>query len=355
MIFFKLKRSSLPVMRAAIAAVLFIFIFSNVHAAGQRGQQGPSPRSRDVLNMDSEMPIVNERITLSLVMPRGPSQGPSDRIWFWRWAERAMNINFDVIRLDAGTARERQNLMFATNELPDIFFAQAEFTPGEILQYGTREQQLIPLNDLIYEFAPNLNRFFRQSPAIRAQSTAPDGNIYFLPGLNLPPQAYMGARAWIHAGWLDRLGLDMPSNLDDFYNVLVAFRDRDPTGTGRRDIIPMIGGATGMPNSFNIVTAAMGFPEPNRLAPVVSPNGEVRILAANPVYAEFLRYMNRLYTEQLLDNEYYTNTGIMINAKGAELRVGVHASAAPFMMTPNEADWSQYKALRPMTSQWSNS
>jgi putative aldouronate transport system substrate-binding protein len=168
------------------------------------------------------------------------------------------------------------------------------------------------------------------------------------------PQTYDAPRPWIHAGWLNNLGLSKPANLDEFYNVLVAFRDRDPNGNGRRDEIPMIGGANAMSNSLTIISAAMGFPEPDSLNPIVTQNGDVRVFAANPIYGEFLRYVNRLFSEQLLDNDYFTNTLVQIRAKGSELRVGVHTDGAPFQMTPNERDWRQYEAFSPLTSHWNN-
>ena len=319
--------------------------------AGGRDSSGAQSRNLDNLNATG-MPIVKEKITLQLTMPKGVGQGNADRIWFWKWAEKEMNIHFDVVQIDGTVWNERRNLMLASNELPDLFF-NGGFSTTDIFQYGQKEGQFIPLNALIDTYAPALTQFFRQYPSTRAQSTCPDGNIYFFPGLNQQPQTYNCPRPWIHTGWLSAVGMNMPANLDEFYNVLVAFRDRDPNGNGLRDEIPFTGGPNAMGNSVAIITAAMGYPEPNPLTPVVV-NNEAKIFATSPVYGEYLRYMNRLFSEGLMDNEWYTNTATMLRAKGSEDRVGIHTDSAPFTLAPDEKIWSLFEALTPMTSQWNN-
>ena len=42
----------------------------------------------------------------------------------------------------------------------------------------------------------------------------------------------------INTTWLERLGLEMPETLEEFANVLRAFRDQDPNGNGIQDEIP---------------------------------------------------------------------------------------------------------------------
>ncbi|MCL2834205.1 MAG: extracellular solute-binding protein, partial [Treponema sp.] len=222
---FKKFNFSKPGIRLSMIFAYLFLVITAVNPNGQTATQAIKSPNTDYLNANNAMPIVNKKITLQLVTEKGPISGPADQIWFWKWAEQTMNIHFDVIQLESPTALEKQNLMFASNELPDIFFSNPAFSPSDLLQYGQKEKQLIPLNTLIEKYAPTLNSFFQKSPTLKAQSTCPDGNIYFLPGFNYPPQSYQGARAWINMGWLNKLGMKMPETLDDLNNVLVAFRD----------------------------------------------------------------------------------------------------------------------------------
>ena len=40
--------------------------------------------------------------------------------------------------------------------------------------------------------------------------------------------------------WLDKLGLEQPKTIDDFYNVPKAFKEQDPDGNGANDTYGMI-------------------------------------------------------------------------------------------------------------------
>lgn len=66
----------------------------------------------------------------------------------------------------------------------------------------------------------------------------------------------------INKTWLDKLGLKVPDTIDELYNVLKAFKERDPNGNGRLDEIPVIEvsndlispfGITDLNNNFMVV------------------------------------------------------------------------------------------------------
>ena len=46
--------------------------------------------------------------------------------------------------------------------------------------------------------------------------------------------ASMSQKMFIYEPWLDALGLEMPTTTEEFYKVLVAFRDMDPNGNGKK-------------------------------------------------------------------------------------------------------------------------
>lgn len=338
---------------------MMLLLAFQFNGCGKDKQTAETKSPADYLNMESEMPIVKEKITLRIVQEKGVGQGHADHVWFWKWAEPEMNIRFDITQIESVALSEKINLMFASNELPDVFFAVSNFTAANIFQYGQKEKQLIPLNDLIEKHAPVLKEKFIKDPSARAQATCPDGNIYALPGIDFTwGEQYSTTRPFINMAWLKKLGLKMPETLDEFYTVLKAFKEKDPNGNGKQDEIPLSGlAATGsmlswaVLNPEQIISAAMGFVETG-IRPSVLKDGSIGLFAASPLYKEYLKYMNRLFGEDLLDNDYYTNTAVQVRAKGAELRIGVHTENAPFLVTPN--DWEDYEALGPMTSRWND-
>jgi putative aldouronate transport system substrate-binding protein len=334
-------------MKAPVFVFALVFALIVQACGGNRDTAKQGVTGTDYLNTESEMPIVKEKITLSLVQSKGPDQGNADELWFWKWAEKEMNIHFEVTQVTSPT--EQVNLMFASNELPDVFFEPGlAFTVSNILQYGQKEKQLLAMNDLIDKHAPTLKAKFQQNPSYKAQSTCPDGNIYTLPGFEFTKGEYYSTyRAFIDKVWIDRLGMKMPENLDQFYEVLKAFRDRDPNQNGRQDEIPM----SGHDNNIDvIISSAMGYTEPGINLSIK--DDDAVLFAASPLYGEYLKYMNRLFSEKLLDNDYYTNTTVQMRAKGAEHRLGVYLDDAPFLVDIER--YMDYDAIIPMTSQWNS-
>lgn len=127
---------------------------------------------------------------------------------------------------------EAMNLLLASGDLPDIIGGHLIKQP--VNQYGP-EGAFVPLNDLVKEHAPNIQAFWDARPGLQAAISASDGNYYYIPYL---PDGKFG-RAWfIRQDWLDKLGLEQPNNVNEYYEVLKAFREQDPNGNGVKDEVP---------------------------------------------------------------------------------------------------------------------
>lgn len=86
--------------------------------------------------------------------------------------------------------------------------------------------------DLIEKNAPNIMNMFEKYPIIRKVLTAPDGEIYnlaevFIEGNEVAPKSLI-----IRKDWLDKLNLEIPETIDDWYTVMKAFKEQDPNGNG---------------------------------------------------------------------------------------------------------------------------
>ncbi len=51
--------------------------------------------------------------------------------------------------------------------------------------------------------------------------------------------ANKGEMLWIRKDWLDKLNLDVPTTMDELYEVMLAFKNEDPDGNGQDDTIGM--------------------------------------------------------------------------------------------------------------------
>lgn len=178
----------------------------------------PTTTEEEIPNFNPEgFPIVNEPITLTML-----SIQPSSMIddWtqhkFFQRAEELTGIRFIFNNVPVDVYNERKQLGWASGDLPDLFFKAVIGVEEEVI-YGDGEGLLVPLNDLIDKYGPNIQYLFQERPDAKQAWTLPSGKIYTLGsvgGKSMHPAWY------INVVWLDRLGLDMPTNPDELYNAL---------------------------------------------------------------------------------------------------------------------------------------
>ena len=176
---------------------------------------------------------------------------------------------------------------------------------------------LIPLNDLIKEYAPNIQALFNKYPALEAMCTSSDGNIYALAGWWGDINDYVPDYLYIRQDWLDNLGLEMPETVDELYDVLVAFKEQDANGNGNPDDeIPMatkngIKQLYYLMTGFGYDTNSLGYPDDN---------GEVHYAAVEDQYKDMLAFLNKCYSEGLISDDL---DGTLLTQNITEDKVGI--------------------------------
>lgn len=156
-----------------------------------------------------------------------------------KWLEEKTNIDLSFVVIPEEGAGEKLGLILASGEYPDVFLSVG-ISDSNITKYGVEEKLFLPLGDLIDKHGNNIKKLLEAFPGARARMTQLDGEIYSLPDVNICYHCGLRQKYWINSEWLKKLGLDMPTTTDEFYNVLVAFRDQDPNGNGEKDELPMI-------------------------------------------------------------------------------------------------------------------
>jgi len=265
-------------------------------------------------------PIVEQPIKLKMFTRIAPVNGPFKDMPVFQDYEKLSNIQVEFTEAPTDGFAEKKNLLFASNELPDALFRSA-LNPLEVIRYGTAGQ-LIPLEGLIEEYAPNLKALMEQYPEIRSAITTPEGHIYAIPGIVSTGSGRTDKR-WINKAWLEKLNLEEPKTTDELYNVLVAFRDEDPNGNGKPDEIPMT--ARNAAAGITIVNMMAGsFGLDLQLGYNINvEDGKVNIWSGDENHKEMLMYLNKLYTEKLLDQEIFSHKEAQYLAKQGSGNAGL--------------------------------
>jgi putative aldouronate transport system substrate-binding protein len=295
----------------------------------------PSEAAKDV--NPTGFPIVNQPITIKMMASKNSLHAEWKDMKVLQEYAKKTNINIDWITAPDSGFIEKRNISLASGDVPDGFY-RGRLTGFDMVNYGT-QGILIPLNSLIDQYAPNLKALLAKYPDVKKASTAPDGNIYALPQIieHLSPR--LPNKMWINKKWLDKLGLPLPTTMEEYYNTLKAFKEKDPNGNGKADEIPWSSSKTftlinGIRGAWGIGTAG------DKNANIdVGPDGKLRFYAMDTRYKELMEFMARMYKDGLIDKEVFTQDEPQLFAKGFE---GLLGSATQinigFVMGPKYSD-----------------
>jgi putative aldouronate transport system substrate-binding protein len=221
---------------------------------------------------------------------------------------------------------EKRNLDIASGDLPDAIF-NAAASDYDLLNWA-ESGVIIPLEDLIEQYMPNLNSIFEKYPEYRALSTAPDGHIYSLPWIEELGEGKgsihtVNSMAWINVDWLNKLNLKMPQTTEELIQVLKAFKNEDPNGNGQADEIPFsfINGDGN--EDLKMIFSAFGIGD-NDDHLVVNNDGTLDFTADNKEYQEAIKYIHELYKNELIDKEAFEQDWNTYIAKGKDMKYGVY-------------------------------
>lgn len=213
---------------------------------------------------------------------------------------------------------EALSLAFNSGDYPDVVLGN-HLGSVDVVKYAS-SGALLALDEYINEEdTPNLYKILQEYPKVKGLITFEDGHIYSLPAINdFKPAAYE-SRFFINKTWLDKLGLDVPTSLEELYPVLQAFKTKDPNGNGKADEIPM--------SFYN--NAGSAYPEVLLSSWGISAkhgtwdqfltvnDGEVQFAPVLDEWKSMIKYYNKLYEEGLLDIECLTQLQDNYNAKVA--------------------------------------
>lgn len=217
--------------------------------------------------------------------------------------EEKIHIKFKFEAAPEVSAADKKKLLLASGDYPSVFLS-GDFTQAEQIDYG-QQGVLLPLNDLIDKYGNEIKRAFEEDPDLKAAITAPDGNIYALPHINDCFHCWYSQKMWINKAWLDKLGLEIPKTTEEFYQVLKAFKTQDPNGNGKADEIPLTGAYNtwhGIPSHF--LMNSFVYDDDNTF--FTMKDGKVSLAANQPEWRQGLEYVNKLYSENLIDKEAFT-------------------------------------------------
>jgi ABC-type glycerol-3-phosphate transport system substrate-binding protein len=271
-----------------------------------------------------------------------------------------IQFKWQTTTFDAGPAKEKRQISLASGDYPALFFLIPwvdAFTQAEVLKLG-QQGVALPLEQLIKDNAPNIQKALDSNKTYKEMSTAPDGHIYALPQWADCKHCTYPDKLWMNSTWLKKLGLKQPRTTEELRTVLEAFKTKDPNGNGKADEIPM----TSDPQDSSLIAYLMGA---FAYDPVGANNGNRSLLTLNgdkvstPVNTDAwkagLKYINSLYKEGLIDQAAFTQNAQALQAQGNNpkaITLGSVPVLHPYIFVQGDSKDGrdrQYDAVPPLT------
>ena len=299
---------------------------------------------------------LSERVTFTGMtsFPVGSEPEPNNRTIFKRLEEQTnVHIDWTAIQSDQWSDKITLN-MSNPNTLTDFVFT-ADFTDSNLLRYAD-QGVILNLEDYIDNNMPYLQKVFEQYPEYRTMCTDSDGHIWALPwieqlGAEKTAIQTIGNMSFINTKWLNFLGLSMPTTVDEFEQVLMAFRDNAASIKAEYgidgDIIPMscIVNNGDQDPSILINGFGEGYGDADKDRHIAVTNDRKVICAATQQgYRDGLDWLHKLYAEKLIDPECFTQEWSTYVSKGKAGRYGVCFSW-DVANIDNLTDWEPLPAL----------
>jgi putative aldouronate transport system substrate-binding protein len=290
-----------------------------------------------------------DMIDATVAIYQRSSQGDAENIWWWDFCREYFGINFTVTQLTS--TGEYKSTAFASGDMPDVFY-QLFLDSSSVVEQGVTNHNLVALDEYITpEFMPNLSRIYAAYPEYKTAITASDGHIYCLGVIQNAASPLM--TFYYNQRWLDDAGLDVPTTLDEFTEVMAAFKDREnlPENEGKT-IVPLTGDLGNQPrfiaNAFGWITDSAGYLTAVALDDV---NGTPCFIYADeerfPAFMEIMKEYIELgyFSADVFDDQY---AGNQTAQQKAEDLTGFDQN------TSNAIDPNEWTAAIPLTSEWND-
>lgn len=263
---------------------------SSVQKQESTAESTSSESSSEVVEDDSLYPLVDEPITVVGLMCGGEEIGDGRIVWD-KVAE-ITGVNFEWIKVDWETLP----VYLAAGDWEFDFIHYKDLDATTINDYGVIGGMFADYNDYL-EYMPNLQKTFEEYPEALKAVKESNGAIYRLPSVAISATMTQ-IRPYYRTDILEEAGIAVPTTTEEFYQALKTLKEKN-------------GAPAWCPRGLK-EDAYFGGMLYSAFGPDVNPNfaddgtGKVVYNRTSEQYKHYLEFMNKLYEEELIDQEYLT-------------------------------------------------
>ncbi|MDP4151906.1 MAG: extracellular solute-binding protein [Bacillota bacterium] len=297
-------------------------------------------------NSPGTFPICKETVELSVCLPKAPQVEDFATNTQTKLLEKEGNFKLNFTTLPQAEYHTKLNLMVASggDDLADVLMGA--FEDSQVYNYAM-SGAIIPLTNY-YKDAYYLKEAEKRTGVdFKPMITSPDGQIYGIARYNQSISNEYPAKMYMFQDWLDKLSLKSPTTPDELYNVLKAFKTKDPNGNGQQDEIPMVGNTS---NTYWIEYLMNPFVYAGDSNYFTVDNGKIGLAYTTDEWKEGLKFIKKLVSEDLLSPLSFTqdNKGYVSMLGQQPTVVGSFVQNGPSSIPANDKRRTQYSGVAPL-------
>lgn len=204
-----------------------------------------------------------------------------------------------------GQVAEQFNLLLSNRTLPDIIeYSWLTYAGGP--QKAIEDGVIIPLNDVIDQYCPNLKAYLAEHPDVDKMIKTDDGTYYCFPFVRGGEKLKTSTGLMVRGDWLEELNLEVPATIDEWHDVLTAFKEKKGAAAPFTYLYSSVGLTDNNPFAYAFGTPRNFY---------IGDDGKVHYGAIEDNYKKYLETMNQWTKEGLIDPDLATLTSDQVSAK----------------------------------------
>ncbi|TDF94192.1 extracellular solute-binding protein [Paenibacillus piri] len=157
---------------------------------------------------------------------------PSDDDVTKKEIEKNTNTKLNISWVSSNNYDDKTNVTLASGDIPEMMLVLDPYSP---------QVKMMASQGAFWDLTPYIKDYKNLSafPAQSWKNTAINGKNYGI--VRVRPLEGSGNFPLIRKDWLDKLGMQAPVTMDQMYEVMKAFTEKDPDGNGKKDTVGFTG------------------------------------------------------------------------------------------------------------------
>lgn len=281
----KTKNRAVWMMSMVIAMSTVIAACSSNNGGNTTPTSTPASNPTEATSTETEQPKLDP-LKLDIMIPAFNTDLPDDNSPIIKKLEEYTNTDVKIQFVPNSSYPDKVNITLVSGEIPHLM----------VVDRNSASFINAARSGAFWEIGPYLKDYPNLSMAhdVTLNNISIDGKVY-----GMYRERVLGRMGVIlNRQWMDNLNLEAPKTIDEFYNVLKAFKENDPDQNGKDDTYGIVVSKYAGP--WDIMQVWFG--APNKWGE--DETGKLLPTHMFPEYREALKFFRQLYEEGLVNEDF---------------------------------------------------